>query len=320
MSSVCCGEWQVALSRHNWMLCDLLLDAGASLEPPGGAMGGTLLHAAASAGDAQACSFLAQQGAALNTKDNDGRSPLDCAVLGEHAGAANALKERGASSCFVQDGNTLMHQLATEGSTIQLSILLGNSDGADLPNASGYTALHLATLHGKLAAAELLLLAQADPNRMPAGGGPSPLHLAAKLLSPPLIGLLLKHSAHVQAKMAPTGETPLHLCSTEQACCELLIGEGALLEERDASGFTPLQAPLPHLLPSHCANGARSPSMFTSSSTEQALPPTHACMACLAARGLRRGAIAAVPDSVAGRGACQHRRLCAEADALAPAL
>ena len=243
-------NWQVALSRHNWVICDLLLDAGASLQPPGGTMGGTLLHAAASAGDAQACSFLAQRGAALNTKDEDGRSPLDCAVLGEHAGAASALKERGASSSFVQNGNTLMHQLATEGSAVPLSILLGNSDEADLPNAHGYTALHLATLHGKLAAAELLLLAHADPNRMPAGGGPSPLHLAAKLLSPPLIGLLLKHSAHVQAKMAPTGETPLHLCSTERSCCSLLIGEGALLEERDASGFTPLQAPAP-LLPSY---------------------------------------------------------------------
>ena len=239
------ANWQVALSRHNWVICDLLLDAGASLQPPGGTMGGTLLHAAASAGDAQACSFLAQRGAALNTKDEDGRSPLDCAVLGEHAGAASALKERGASSSFVQNGNTLMHQLATEGSAVPLSILLGNSDEADLPNAHGYTALHLATLHGKLAAAELLLLAHADPNRMPAGGGPSPLHLAAKLLSPPLIGLLLKHSAHVQAKMAPTGETPLHLCSTERSCCSLLIGEGALLEERDASGFTPLQAPAP---------------------------------------------------------------------------
>ena len=101
-----------------------------------------------------ACS--GQRGAALNTKDEDGRSPLDCAVLGEHAGAASALKERGASSSFVQNGNTLMHQLATEGSAVPLSILLGNSDEADLPNAHGYTALHLATLHGKLAAAELL--------------------------------------------------------------------------------------------------------------------------------------------------------------------
>ena len=267
------AKWQVALSRHNWIICDLLLDAGASLQPLGGAMGGTLLHAAASAGDAQACSFLAQRGAALTTKDEDGKSPLDCAVLGEHAGAASALKERGASSSFVLDGNTLMHQLATEGSAIQLSILLGNSDVADLPNAHGYTALHLATLHGKLAAAELLLLAHADPNRMPAGGGPSPLHLAAKLLSPPLIGLLLKHSAHVQAKMAPTGETPLHLCSTERACCSLLIGEGALLEERDASGFTPLQAPSPLTAQPATTHGARNNVCRVSiAGREQALP------------------------------------------------
>ena len=313
-------NWQVALSRHNWVICDLLLDAGASLQPPGGTMGGTLLHAAASAGDAQACSFLAQRGAALNTKDDDGRSPLDCAVLGEHAGAASALKERGASSSFVQNGNTLMHQLATEGSAVPLSILLGNSDEADLPNAHGYTALHLATLHGKLAAAELLLLAHADPNRMPAGGGPSPLHLAAKLLSPPLIGLLLKHSAHVQAKMAPTGETPLHLCSTERSCCSLLIGEGALLEERDASGFTPLQAPAP-LTAQLPHTGARRNVCCVSARPGREQTFAHPVLAWrVAARGLRCGAVAAVSGSVAGRSACQHRRLRSEADAIAPAL
>ena len=33
----------------------------------------------------------------------------------------------------------------------------------------------------------------------------------------------------------------LHLCAAQPECCALLIGEGALLEERDASGFTPLQ-------------------------------------------------------------------------------
>ena len=232
---------QVALSRHNWMLCGLLLDAGASLQPAGGAHGGTLLHAAASAGDAQACAFLAQRGAALNAKDDQARSPLDCAVLGEHAGAASALKERGGCSTFSREGNSLLHQLASDGCDTQLALLLGNSDGADLPNAHGYTALHLAALHGKREAAEQLLLARADPNRMPAGGGPSPLHLAAKQLSPPLIELLLRHSAQLQAKMVPTGETSLHLCATHPASCALLLAEGALLEERDAGGFTPLQ-------------------------------------------------------------------------------
>lgn len=232
---------QVALSRHNWMLCGLLLDAGASLQPAGGAHGGTLLHAAASAGDAQACAFLAQRGAALNAKDEQARSPLDCAVLGEHAGAASALKERGACSTFSREGNSLLHQLASDGCGKKLALLLGNCDGADLPNAHGYTALHLAALHGKREAAEQLLLARADPNRTPAGGGPSPLHLAAKRLSPPLIELLLKHSAQLQAKMVPTGETSLHLCATHPACCALLLAEGALIEERDAGGLTPLQ-------------------------------------------------------------------------------
>ena len=79
---------------------------------------------------------------------------------------------------------------------------------ADAPNGSGYTALHLATLHNQRDAVELLIQNKADVNRMPAGGGPSPLHLAAKQAAGGILSLLLENGARLLAKMAPTGETP----------------------------------------------------------------------------------------------------------------
>mmetsp|Transcript_4539 Transcript_4539/g.15194 ORF Transcript_4539/g.15194 Transcript_4539/m.15194 type:complete len:187 (+) Transcript_4539:99-659(+) len=117
------------------------------------------------------------------------------------------------------------------------------SDGgeANVPNESGCTALHLATLHGHAGAAEALLDASADPNAQPAGGGPAPLHLAAKKGAAPLVELLLSRGAALQARMVPSGETPLHLSAQQPACCELLLSCGADVEERDAAGCTPLQ-------------------------------------------------------------------------------
>ena len=106
---------QVALSRHNWALCALVLDAGASLWPPGAAHGRSLLHAAAAAGDAQACAFLVQRGASLSAKDDDGHAPLDLAVLGEHEEAATALKERGAASVKEEGGQALVHSATPRG-------------------------------------------------------------------------------------------------------------------------------------------------------------------------------------------------------------
>ena len=240
---------QVALSRHNWALCALVLDAGASLWPPGAAHGRSLLHAAAAAGDAQACAFLVQRGASLSAKDDDGHAPLDLAVLGEHEEAATALKERGAASVKEEGGQALVHTLAAEGKAKQLGLLLEPS-AADAPNGSGYTALHLATLHNQRDAVELLIQNKADVNRMPSGGGPSPLHLAAKQAAGGILSLLLENGALLHAKMAPTGETPLHLAcyAQEPECCELLIAAAASLDERDASGFVPLHLAAEHSL------------------------------------------------------------------------
>jgi ankyrin repeat protein len=100
---------------------------------------------------------------------------------------------------------------------------------------------HLATLHDKVKAIELLLSAGADVNSMPSGGGPTPLHLAARKPSEAGLALLLRANAQLGGKMAGTGESALHLCAGDAQCCALLLHEGAAIDERDAMGCTPLQ-------------------------------------------------------------------------------
>ena len=240
---------QTALTKHNWRGATLLLDAGASPQPTNATGGRTLLHVAAEAGDAQVCTYLAQRGSApVNAVDADGYSPLDLAVLHEHASATTALRERGALSRYSKEGDSLLHHLATSGRAVSLRLLL-SADNVDAPNEAGLTPLHLATFAGQSESARPLLEARADLHKMASGGGArfggrvlgNALHLACRRGEEALVLLLLEHGANVASKVSATGEAALHLAAPYPPVARLLLLGGAGVEPREGAGPTPLQ-------------------------------------------------------------------------------
>ncbi|KAK3266981.1 hypothetical protein CYMTET_24431 [Cymbomonas tetramitiformis] len=217
----CCkGGYLAGAGGH---ACDLLLNNVRALL--GGALpkrsGGTLLHAAAADGDYFAVSKILEMlstgladGALLEQRDDEGRTPLFCAAQSGHAqvaaalvaagarremrsklrpevhvvlgaerdavtleAAARALLEAGAGVNAGTGQRPLIHAAAERGMEEMVRELVEKSTEVDAEDGEGRTALTVALAFGQEAAARALLEAGAGVN---AGTGRRPLHTAAE--------------------------------------------------------------------------------------------------------------------------------------------
>ncbi|NP_001280076.1 ankyrin repeat domain-containing protein 39 [Callorhinchus milii] len=118
----------------------------------------------------------------------------------------------------------------------------------DLPDRSGYTALHYASRRGDYELCEYLLSKGASSN-VQTRGGATPLHRAAYCGHLPVVTLLLTHSA------APTiadqdGMTPLHKAAerAEESVCQVLLQHNPALKNlRDRRSRAPHDMVKDHL-------------------------------------------------------------------------
>jgi ankyrin repeat protein len=91
----------------------LLLKAGAN--PTNGLAGTTLVHLAAQRGDAATLAILLKHGLALEGRDGEGRTPLQCAIAAKAWNSIKFLREQGADfNAADRAGNTALHLLAAE--------------------------------------------------------------------------------------------------------------------------------------------------------------------------------------------------------------
>jgi ankyrin repeat protein len=190
----------------------LVLTARAQIEPPKARSNSPqTLHEAAAAGNLEQVKKLVAEGADVNAKDEDGRTPL--------------------------------HSAAWYGREDVAAVLLAHGANINEADGSGQAPLHLAMSFGGKPVPELLLAQGAQINARDNAGN-TPLHAAAD--HPDLLELLIAKGADVKARNE-AGQTPLHRVSMIrkqdkriELTAEVLLAHGAEVDAKDKSERTPL--------------------------------------------------------------------------------
>ena len=138
MNAASCG--------HRSLVC-LFMDKDA--DPTKHNWYGTVLHAAAEAGEVGCIHELVDRGVNVNIEDHHGRAPLICAAESGHTGAIRALLERGANvnSIYSGRGTPLVVAIQIAASPKIIKMLLENGADPNIPGAYGSSPLHMAAKH-----------------------------------------------------------------------------------------------------------------------------------------------------------------------------
>jgi hypothetical protein len=123
--------------------------------------------------------LLADNGADINSKYKDGRTPLHFAVGSNQKDIAELLMAKGADVNMKDDsGLTALHYAAEKGSRDAVELLIANGVNVNEKNEkNGFTALHYAAENGQEKVAELLIAKGADINAKDKQGH-TPLYVA----------------------------------------------------------------------------------------------------------------------------------------------
>ena len=222
-----------------------LVKAGADLNQPD-ATGRTALEVAISRKEYELSELLLAKGARpTSRKDPHGNTSLHVAVAHQAEGLVRLLvRHRAELSEQNRQGQTPLIMAAESGQVGVVELLLHSGAHLHLCDASNRSALELALSAGHLNVLKVLLQqSMVDVNGMSKRGS-SLLHLAAELGDEGRVGFLLEMQASVDVLNA-NGETPLHwACSLGHlAVVRALVtcGANAMVHER-VQGLTPLHA------------------------------------------------------------------------------
>ncbi|MHC4464267.1 MAG: ankyrin repeat domain-containing protein [Planctomycetota bacterium] len=147
----------VALSQRHNDIAKLLVEAGADIPT---------IHMAAFVGSLDELRDFAETGTDIDTKDENGRTPLLRAVMGRHINAVRFLIECGAEVNIrdAQDYVPLMYAIWTMDSDMVRLLVDKGADVKAKDAPSGYTSLHWAVMMGSKELTELILEAGGDVN------------------------------------------------------------------------------------------------------------------------------------------------------------
>ncbi len=210
---------------------------------------GTMMGSAAARGDTQTMQLLADHGASLDARDNDGHTPLMRAWQAKDLNAMQTLLRMGADiAAENKDHKNILHLAAEANDTAALQTLLEHHGAQHVQTAmSGgdkLTPLHAAVKAGAEDALHALIAAGANVNA-PDGNNRAPLHTAAERgHAGAVLTLVINGHADINAmNESPEGAyTPLLLAAIgkHENVMRLLIDLGADAHQPDKQKRTPL--------------------------------------------------------------------------------
>jgi ankyrin repeat protein len=173
----------------------LLLDRGAAIDSPDG-NGWTPLLTALQSGEERIVRLLLERGANANATDGKGWSAFHYLAANDSDAVLYRLLAEAGADPNVQsraEGNTALMIAVDAGAAGAVQRLLECGASAAIARKDGLTALHMAVSKGEIAIARSLLEADADANARGIGNGGTALHVAAARGKLPMIDLLLEH-------------------------------------------------------------------------------------------------------------------------------
>ncbi|XP_029678804.1 E3 ubiquitin-protein ligase MIB2-like [Formica exsecta] len=236
---------QVAAHQGQRELCNLLLDAGASLRAVD-EDGDTPLHYAAFGNQPEIMELLLSRGAAINAVNNGRCSALHVAVNKQHAQCVRVLL-RHHCDVNLQDSyaDTALHDAIGKDALDVIDVLCAcERIDFTLRNKRGFNVLHHAALKGNAHATERLVTRARHLVDTKKEDGFAALHLAALNGHREVVAILLSQNGG-RAKVDLRNkrrQTPLHLATSQGhwSIVELLVHAGADIGSADEDGDTVL--------------------------------------------------------------------------------
>ena len=202
--------------------------------------GSTLLHHAAGFGSLATMKLVLGQGAAVNTQNRRGSTPLHWAIHDE-AKVRLLLGSAAAINAQQADGRTPLYQAASlANGQVIVGLLLAKGADANLGTAGGQTPLMAAALRGDAGVMRQLMEKGAKVNTRN-GAGSTALMSAATNGNPRAVQLLLEKGADPKI-LNKRHETALGFAATAgvEETVKLLLAAGAPVNSRDDRGYSPL--------------------------------------------------------------------------------
>lgn len=229
------------MTSVGWRLPNSYIDL--SLRDPGlvSRQAPVILWKAARSGDFKRVQSLISNGADVNSKNEDGLTPLHVAAVRNRGAVVKLLIDHGADvNTKTEDGQTLLHHVAREGYVNIFKLLIDSGSDLSARDNAMRTPLNCALRWRKHDVAELLVTRGADVNTKDVTGI-TPLHYASSSGDDSIVKLLISKGSDVNAKRT-NGETPLHYASRAGHfnAAELLITNGADINAKQEDGLTPL--------------------------------------------------------------------------------
>ncbi|CAH9087000.1 unnamed protein product [Cuscuta europaea] len=199
------------------------------------------LHFAAREGQTDMCKYLVEELLLdVNTKDEDGETPLLHAARQGHTATAKYLLQQGADPAIASEmGITALHHSAGLGNIELMKAFLSKGVNVDLQSHAG-SPLIWAAGHDQEDSVKLLLEHNADPNAE-TDDDITPLLAAVAAGSLQCLELLLKAGAKVN--ITAGGATPLHIAADNGSpeIIKTLLQGGADPNAVDEDGLKPIQ-------------------------------------------------------------------------------